>query len=299
MELPEPTNSSLLDLLRDLLNLLEKNLLKLLTFTFSGLVIGLLWTFTLTPEFQISAKIGPNLNSQDNPQLSSSSGFISTILQGNETDQLSNLETAMFSYPVAEQLWDQGFNKVFYEIYYDEESDSYRRSKATFKEKFAARILGYNIILEIGPDDLKSLIQQEVDYSTSEFDPNVNIYITTSQPKKFSPFLKSLIVESDKNLKKEKISYATEQIKFLTKKIEESRDVDIKRSLTNSLKSSYLDLALHSNDLPSSYRLIDPVFVSEKPVVPNLKLIFIFFPFLGFFIGFLIIYLKEEKILFR
>ena len=88
MELPEPTNSSLLDLLRDLLNLLEKNLLKLLTFTFSGLVIGLLWTFTLTPEFQISAKIGPNLNSQDNPQLSSSSGFISTILQGNETDQI-------------------------------------------------------------------------------------------------------------------------------------------------------------------------------------------------------------------
>jgi len=67
--------------------------------------------------------------------------------------------------------------------------------------------------------------------------------------------------------------------------------------LISSIKSKYLDVALLSNDLPYSHRVIDEPDVSDRPVSPNLPSICIFFTFIGFSLHFLIIFLRGKDIL--
>ena len=115
----------------------------------------------------------------------------------------------------------------------------------------------------------------------------------TSNPEKYRDFLVSLIKATDDHLKVEKLSYANQQIVFLADQSTVIRDVDIKKTLINSIKSKYLDVALLSNDLPYSHRIIDEPYISDKPLSPNLPFIFIFFTFIGFASNLLIIYVRR------
>ena len=298
MSLPELENSNIKKLIFDLVDLLKSNFMYLLASSFSALFLGIIWSLTLTPEFLISAKIGPNINSEQPVMSPTSNSFISSFLgTGSNTDDMRNFGTAIFSFPVANKLWDQGYAEIFYKNNFDEESKIYLRSTPSFRERARAYILGYKINLEIGPQDLRNKIRSNVKYMRSDFDPHVTITITTSQPLIYMDLLSSVIETADDHLTEEKLSYATQQIDFLTNQALVAKDVDIKKALISSIKSKYLDVALLSNDLPYSHRVIDEPYVSDRPISPNLPAICIFFTFIGFSLHFLIIFLRGKDIL--
>ena len=297
MALPELTNSSIKNLLIEFLNILRENIRSLLLSSLFALFLGVIWSFFLTPEFHVSAKIGPNINAE-NQQMSSgaSSSLIGSFLGGGSSsaDDMSNIQTAMYSYPVAERLWEMGYSEIFYSDNYNPDSKKYLRMNPSKSERMGAWILGYKINLEIGPKDLKGLIISKVSFIKTDFDPNVTLSIMTSNPEKYRDFLVSLIKATDDHLKEEKLSYSSQQIVFLTNQSAVSKDVEIKKALISSIKSKYLDIALLQNNLPYSYRFIDEPYISDRPLSPNLPFIYIFFTFIGFVFNLLIIYVRGK-----
>ena len=87
------------------------------------------------------------------------------------------------------------------------------------------------------------------------------------------------------------------KINFLLEKIPSVEDSEIKMSFIGMLKGHYRQLALLSSELPFSYKVIEGPTVSNGPVYPNLKFIYMFFPFIGFSLSFLFVYLR--KLLFK
>jgi len=299
MSLSELENSGIKKLFLEIIDLLKSNLKQLIATCISALCLGIIWSLFLTPEYLITAKIGPNINSEEPVMSSTSTSLISSFLGAgsSNSDDISYMKTAMFSFPVAKKLWDLGYAEIIYKNNYDEETKIYIRGKPSFMERLAALVLGYDINLEIGPKDLKNTINSKVKFITSEFDPNVTLLITTSTPQIYNDFLASLIKATDDYLKEEKLTYATQQIDFLTNQALVAKDVDIKKALIGSIKSKYLDVALLSNNLPYSHRVIDEPSFSEKPISPSLPFICIFFTFIGFSLHFLIIFLRGKDIL--
>mgnify|MGYP000904290693 CR=1 FL=1 len=299
MSLSELENSSIKDLILELKDLFISNFLRLLATSAFALSLGIIWSLFLTPEFMISAKIGPNINS-DQPVMSSTSTSLITSFLGagsSSTEDMDNFKTAMYSLPVAKKLWDKGYDEIIYKNNFNQDSKTFVRSKPSVGERLGALILGYEINLEIGAKDLKSIIQSKVNFISPDFDPNVTLTIITSKPHIYKDLLSTLIRTTDDFLKEEKLSYANQQIDFLTNQALMAKDVDIKKALISSMKSKYLDAALLSNDLPYSHRIIDEPLVSEKPMSPNLPFICIFFTFIGFSFHFMIIFLRGKDIL--
>tara|TARA_Y100000590_G_scaffold138186_1_gene158200 strand:+ start:33820 stop:34722 length:903 start_codon:yes stop_codon:yes gene_type:complete len=296
MALPELTNSSIKDLFLEFIQILKENLKSLLFSTFIALLVGIIWSNFLTPQFHVSAKIGPNINAENQQMSASSSSLISSFLGGGSAsdDDMSNIQTSMYSYPVAERMWEIGYADIFFGNNFDQEKELYLRINPSIWEKIGAWILGYNLNLEIGPKDLKDLTISKVKFLKTDFDPNVTLSIMTSSPEKYKDFLTSLIKATDDYLKEEKLSYSNQQIVFLSQQSAVTKDVDIRKALINSIKSKYLDVALLSNDLPYSHRIIDEPFISDKPLSPNLPFIYIFFAFIGFSANLIIIYVRKK-----
>ena len=134
---------------------------------------------------------------------------------------------------------------------------------------------------------LKSIeIDQEIGSS------NFTISAVTTDPKLYMQLLLDLINTGDSVVKQDKLRYSQQTIDFLTEQLRVVNDVDIKKSLINSIKQEHLEIALLTNDLPYSLKIVDKPYYSGHPISPNLQFIYIFFSFIGFSLGFIRAYLK-------
>ena len=124
MSLSELENSGIKKLFFEIIDLLKSNLKQLITTIVSALCLGIIWSLFLTPEYLITAKIGPNINSEEPVMSSTSTSLISSFLGAgsSNSDDISYMKTAMFSFPVAKKLWDQGYAEIIYKNNYNEES---------------------------------------------------------------------------------------------------------------------------------------------------------------------------------
>jgi|TARA_B110000438_G_scaffold177881_1_gene169987 hypothetical protein len=277
-----------------LLNLLKDNFVKLVFSTLLGLSIGVLYSFTLTPQFLVSATINQNDEVSSSGGIGKTNSLLNSLLTdeagGGDFDRLFGM---MFSYATAEAMWNKGYGDILYGGNYDETEDKYLREPNRW-ERISSLVLGYEIDREITPTNLRSHLKGAIDHGKDRDYPGTqNIYVYTSNPELYKRMLLDLLIVSDDLFKEQKLSYARKQIDYLEEQLKLIADIEIKGTIVDSIKSKYLNIALLSNDLPYSYKITDYPQVSPNPISPNLKFIYYFFSFIGFSIVFLRAIIKE------
>ena len=226
--------------------------------TFTGLIIGFLYSTTLTPLFSVKAVIVPNDITSSQESSGTASDLLGAILGSRQSfnfegSKLDSFVEIMYSYPTAKILWDQGYDKIFFASSFNEDEGKYLMGEFSFSEKVNAWILGYDINAanrEIGPSNLKPIIRNNIKAILPRNLESGDIVMQTSDPSMAAKFITDTLLAADQSLKEEKISYANSQINFLNNKLLTVSDIDIRNVLNDSLKKQYMEIAFASSDLP-------------------------------------------------
>tara|TARA_Y100000590_G_scaffold209902_1_gene237834 strand:+ start:4095 stop:5027 length:933 start_codon:yes stop_codon:yes gene_type:complete len=281
--------------------------IKFLTFsTLLFFLIGIIYSFSLNPKFSVSSIIVSNQPDGDSQQLQL--GGLSSLLNATApTTKLDDLVNIIKAYPTAEYLWDLGYDTVFFGFYYDEDKGIYPKPPPDLWQRIKSKILGYDLDIlekEFGPLDLKNIINSLLNITPLEYmlddrkkQYGLRVSMTTGNPELAKKLIPDLLTSADNVLKETRIEYAEAQVSFLKDQLQTVEDSDIRMSFIDIMKGHYRQLALLSSDLPFSYKVIEGPTVSDGPVYPNLKFIYIFFPFIGFSLSFLYLYLRKLFIL--
>jgi len=257
--------------------------------TFLGLSGGILYSTSLNPLFSITSEIAP----KNSTSTSSGASYSFVSLFGIQTaGELDEIMAVMFSYRVAEKLWNKGYNKIIFANDYDPTQEKYVTSPTNWN-KFKSWILGYELNTEIGPSDLRDTIRSMMDAELGEFTGHMFLEGLSSNPKLVKQLMLEVVVETDNLLKDQKRDEANKQIEFLSSQLDESLDSDVRSSLVESIKQQYLTIALLSNDLPYTIRMIEKPIISSNPVSPNLQFIYFFWSFMGFSLSFIYLFIRK------
>jgi len=270
--------------------ILKEGFIVLIFCTFLGLSAGIVYSTSLNPLFSITSEIAPK-----NTTSSTSSGDSYSIVSlfGIQTaGELDEIRSVMFSYRTAEKLWNNGYDSIIYSNNYDPVQEKYIVSPSNWN-RFQAWILGYELNTEIGPPDLRDTIRSMMKSTISEFTGHLFLEGLSSNPELVKKIMLDIVVESDNLLKQEKKDEANKQIEFLNSQLGENLDSDVRSSLVESIKQQYLTIALLSNDLPYTIKMIEKPIISSNPVSPNLQFIYFFWSFLGFSLSFIYLFIRK------
>ena len=302
-------NASLLKFYSNFLELLaalKRKATVLLTSSFIGLAVGVIYSFTLIPEFSVTGVIGPNMAASGGKNQSSTASFVASLTNfatgGGERLVIAEFYQAMFTYPTAKILWDKGYNKVFFGDSYNEQEDKYLLEEPSLSTKFGSWILDYDLDLlnkEITPVNLQDLITAKIIYTDPGFNlsANVDFVAITSNPALWERFMLDIFLATDQVLKENKIAYANSQISFLEKKLETVSNVGVRSVMFDSIQKHVLVLTLASSELPYSMRVIEEPRRSNNVIRPSLLFIYGVFSFLGFAIP--LIYFSFRSFLYN
>lgn len=286
-------NNDLLEGAKSLFLLVKNNYKSLIISTFIALIIGIIYTFSLTPKFHVISTI--TSSDEQSASLQSTQNIFSTILGANSSTSVDRFFDTMFSTAVAQKMWDNGYNEIFFSSNFDPETNKYLRGEPSNWDRIRSFILNYEINREITPLDLKNSFNSSIEIDQEIGSSNFTISAVTSDPKLYMQLLLDLINTGDSVVKQDKLRYSQQTIDFLTEQLRVVNDVDIKKSLINSIKQEHLEIALLTNDLPYSLKIVDKPYYSGHPISPNLQFIYIFFSFIGFSLGFIRAYLKGHS----
>lgn len=269
--------------------ILKEGFIVLIFCTFLGLSAGIVYSTSLAPLFSITSEIAP----KQSGSTSTGDSYSFVSLFGIQTaGELDEIKSVMFSYRTAEKLWDKGYNKIIFSGNFDPAQEKYVFSPPNWN-RFKAWILGYELNTEIGPADLRDTIRSMMDATISEYTGHMFLEGMSSNPKLVKQLMLDVVVESDNLLKEQKKEEANKQIEFLNSQLGENLDSDVRSSLVESIKQQYLTIALLSNDLPYTIKMIEKPIISSNPVSPNLQFIYFFWSFLGFSLSFIYLFIRK------
>ena len=257
---------------------IKENAKDLITFSLISLLIGFIYSLFLVPQFKVEAHITSNDNSYSSS--SNESAFTDLLGFDEKRTKIDDLVSSLTTYKTANVLWEMGYSDTFYKKSFDEDSGTYINNNVPISQSFQAFILGYEIDKTIGPRQLKNLIKNSIKI-TKEKD-SLLISFTTTEPQIYKTLLEDLLREADNLLKREELAYANSQLEYLSKKVINITEKDIRRSLLDAIKQQHLSIAFLSNDLPYSLNIIEDPYISQNPTSPNLIFIYIIFIFIGF-----------------
>jgi len=288
----DPSNQNLIKVIQESFLFLKENKKKLFFSVIFSLFLGILISKFITPTYYVQA----TLTSNEEAGQGSSFSVVSFLTEQEDFKGLNRLFSTMTSQAAAEKMWEKGYQDSLYISSFDEESGKYIRNNKIW-DYIGSFIIGYEINKFLGPSDIKSYVKNSLDLSKDKtFNENYTLTIETSNPKIFIPFLEALIEVSDSIVKEEKLSYAEKRIEYLKKELAKTKDRDVTKTLSESIKTSYLNISLLSNDLPYSFRWIERPRSSIYPASPNLTFIYIFFIFMGFSFSSIYLYVRKTFI---
>jgi uncharacterized protein involved in exopolysaccharide biosynthesis len=271
------SNSHIGKIFLDSFNLIKGNVKFVAGCTLAFFIASIVYTFTLTPKYQIIADVKLK---QDNSNSSSLSGgsVLNLITGGGGGKSYWDFYNVVFSSEVAKSLWENGYDKEIFMSNYDEDSKKYINEPSAW-EVVKSWIIGYEIDKEINFVDLQNHIKSQVDLDNMIEEQNlIRFTITTTAPKKYEELLADLIVFSDSNIKSKELAKNKNKIEFLSSRISEVADVEIKNAMIGLLKEQLL------NESPMR---------SKNPDFINLQFIYFGFTFIGFMLSVLYLYIKK------
>ena len=280
-------------ILSNLLNLIKENYKFVLYSTAGFLFISLIYSFSLSPKYQIIADVKLK-DESGNASLPSSSSVLSLITGGGAGNNFWDFYNIVFSTEVAEKLWEKGYDQKIFSSNFDTKSETFKRNPKLW-DVIKSWIIGYDLNNEINFVDLRNHIKSEVDLEDLTEEQNLlRFTISTGNPDLYETLLTDLIRVTDDSIKQRERSKNTNKIVFLSDKIASVSDVEIKNAMIGLLKEQLLNESLVEQDNYYSIEVLEQPRRSKNPDFINLQFIYLGFTFIGFMLSVLVLYIRKR-----
>ena len=287
------SNTQIGKILSNLLNLIKENYKFVLYSTAGFLFISLIYSFSLSPKYQIIADIKLK-GETGNASLPSSSSVLSLITGGGAGNNFWDFYNIVFSTEVAEKLWEKGYDQKIFASNFDTKSETFKRNPKLW-DVIKSWIIGYDLNNEINFVDLRNHIKSEVDLEDLTEEQNLlRFTISTGNPDLYETLLTDLIRVTDDSIKQRERSKNTNKIVFLSDKIASVSDVEIKNAMIGLLKEQLLNESLVEQDNYYSIEVLEQPRRSKNPDFINLQFIYLGFTFIGFMLSVLVLYIRKR-----
>jgi hypothetical protein len=287
------SNTQIGKILNNLLNLIKENYKFVLYSTAGFLFISLIYSFSLSPKYQIIADVKLK-DESGNASLPSSSSVLSLITGGGAGNNFWDFYNIVFSTEVAEKLWEKGYDQKIFSSNFDTKSETFKRNPKLW-DVIKSWIIGYDLNNEINFVDLRNHIKSEVDLEDLTEEQNLlRFTISTGNPDLYETLLADLIRVTDDSIKQRERSKNTNKIVFLSDKIASVSDVEIKNAMIGLLKEQLLNESLVEQDDFYSIEVLEQPRRSKNPDFINLQFIYLGFTFIGFMLSILALYIRKR-----
>ena len=287
------SNTQIGKILNNLLNLIKENYKFVLYSTAGFLFISLIYSFSLSPKYQIIADVKLK-DESGNASLPSSSSVLSLITGGGAGNNFWDFYNIVFSTEVAEKLWEKGYDQKIFSSNFDTKSETFKRNPKLW-DVIKSWIIGYDLNNEINFVDLRNHIKSEVDLEDLTEEQNLlRFTISTGNPDLYETLLADLIRVTDDSIKQRERSKNTNKIVFLSDKIASVSDVEIKNAMIVLLKEQLLNESLVEQDNFYSIEVLEQPRRSKNPDFINLQFIYLGFTFIGFMLSVLVLYIRKR-----
>jgi hypothetical protein len=287
------SNTQIGKILSNLLNLIKENYKFVLYSTAGFLFISLIYSFSLSPKYQIIADVKLK-DESGNASLPSSSSVLSLITGGGAGNNFWDFYNIVFSTEVAEKLWEKGYDQKIFASNFDTKSETFKRNPKLW-DVIKSWIIGYDLNNEINFVDLRNHIKSEVDLEDLTEEQNLlRFTISTGNPDLYETLLTDLIRVTDDSIKQRERSKNTNKIVFLSDKIASVSDVEIKNAMIGLLKEQLLNESLVEQDDFYSIEVLEQPRRSKNPDFINLQFIYLGFTFIGFMLSVLVLYIRKR-----
>ena len=287
------SNTQIGKILSNLLNLIKENYKFVLYSTAGFLFISLIYSFSLSPKYQIIADVKLK-DESGNASLPSSSSVLSLITGGGAGNNFWDFYNIVFSTEVAEKLWEKGYDQKIFASNFDTKSETFKRNPKLW-DVIKSWIIGYDLNNEINFVDLRNHIKSEVDLEDLTEEQNLlRFTISTGNPDLYETLLTDLIRVTDDSIKQRERSKNTNKIVFLSDKIASVSDVEIKNAMIGLLKEQLLNESLVEQDNFYSIEVLEQPRRSKNPDFINLQFIYLGFTFIGFMLSVLVLYIRKR-----
>jgi LPS O-antigen subunit length determinant protein (WzzB/FepE family) len=284
------SNNHIIDATKDFFNLLKINFKLIIASSLFFLILGIIFSFSLSPKFEVYAEILPK--EDDNFAMQQNNSLLSMLSQNNQRNDLSFFQSKMYSSAVAKTLWEMGYDKIFFSDLFNERLNLYQ-SQPTSWQQIKSKILGYEINTIIDHQNLSDFIEDTFTLKTYKKSPS-NFLITLQQnPQAYLGFLQDLMRVTDDEIKRDKLIHIESRIQFLTEKIRTTKEVTVQNNLMLLLERTLLEEVLLSDESYYSILVVDEPQISKNPSFINLQFIYFGFLLLGFFISIIYLYIKK------
>ena len=287
------SNTQIGKILTNLLNLIKENYKFVLYSTAGFLLISLIYSFSLSPKYQIIADVKLK-DESGNASLPSNSSVLSLITGGGAGNNFWDFYNIVFSTEVAEKLWEKGYDQKIFSSNFDTKSETFKRNPKLW-DVIKSWIIGYDLNNEINFVDLRNHIKSEVDLEDLTEEQNLlRFTISTGNPDLYETLLTDLIRVTDDSIKQRERSKNTNKIVFLSDKIASVSDVEIKNAMIGLLKEQLLNESLVEQDNYYSIEVLEQPRRSKNPDFINLQFIYLGFTFIGFMLSVLVLYIRKR-----
>ncbi len=287
------SNTQIGKILSNLLNLIKENYKFVLYSTAGFLFISLIYSFSLSPKYQIIADVKLK-DESGNASLPSSSSVLNLITGGGAGNNFWDFYNIVFSTEVAEKLWEKGYDQKIFSSNFDTKSETFKRNPKLW-DVIKSWIIGYDLNNEINFVDLRNHIKSEVDLEDLTEEQNLlRFTISTGNPDLYETLLTDLIRVTDDSIKQRERSKNTNKIVFLSDKIASVSDVEIKNAMIGLLKEQLLNESLVEQDNYYSIEVLEQPRRSKNPDFINLQFIYLGFTFIGFMLSVLVLYIRKR-----
>ena len=287
------SNTQIGKILNNLLNLIKENYKFVLYSTAGFLFISLIYSFSLSPKYQIIADVKLK-DESGNASLPSSSSVLSLITGGGAGNNFWDFYNIVFSTEVAEKLWEKGYDQKIFSSNFDTKSETFKRNPKLW-DVIKSWIIGYDLNNEINFVDLRNHIKSEVDLENLTEEQNLlRFTISSGNPDLYETLLTDLIRVTDDSIKQRERSKNTNKIVFLSDKIASVSDVEIKNAMIGLLKEQLLNESLVEQDNYYSIEVLEQPRRSKNPDFINLQFIYLGFTFIGFMLSVLVLYIRKR-----
>ena len=287
------SNTQIGKILSNLLNLIKETYKFVLYSTAGFLFISLIYSFSLSPKYQIIADVKLK-DESGNASLPSSSSVLSLITGGGAGNNFWDFYNIVFSTEVAEKLWEKGYDQKIFASSFDTKSETFKRNPKLW-DVIKSWIIGYDLNNEINFVDLRNHIKSEVDLEDLTEEQNLlRFTISTGNPDLYETLLTDLIRVTDDSIKQRERSKNTNKIVFLSDKIASVSDVEIKNAMIGLLKEQLLNESLVEQDNFYSIEVLEQPRRSKNPDFINLQFIYLGFTFIGFMLSVLVLYIRKR-----
>lgn len=288
------TNDSLIKSTKEFLNLFKTNVRFIFLTSLLFLILGFIFSFSLSPKFEIYAEILPK--EDENLQIENNNSLMDILSKSSQKNDLSFFQSKMYSSQVAKVLWDMGYDQVFFSSALNVTSNLYELEPSTW-QKIKSKILGYEINTVIDHQNFSDFIEST--FTLKTFKDSSSTYLITLQkdPSQYLNFLRDLMEVTDNQIKQDKLMDVKRRIQFLTAKVKTTDEVPVQTNLMALLERTLLQEVLLSDESYYSIQVLDAPQISRNPSFINLQFIYFGFSLLGFLIS--IIYLYIRKLFFN